>query len=143
MPDVLMVECPDKNFKLPYKMAVKKLGFKTPDIIPVLGGSFVFTEGNTSRSLGIISHAQERLDLFSEYIEEILLSVHGNCKWIAKKGIVFKNTEEENEKLIDIIETAIIFANENLGQYDLPIKGIVFPVNEEQQIVTPIVIDLL
>lgn len=118
------------------------LGFKSPTIIPSLGGTFVFTETDVHRVRSIVYQTKERLKIFSTSIEEILLSIHGNCKWIAKKGNSFKNEVEEIEALVEYIERAIPIAENYFNAYNLPIRGIVFPPRNNEQHPPPIIIEI-
>ncbi|MBU4338111.1 hypothetical protein KKB43_02020 [Patescibacteria group bacterium] len=140
-PDVLVIECPDQGFKEAYKRAMFSLNFKSPSIVPSLGGAFVFIETDKHRIRSVAYQTKERLKIFSTSIEEILLSVHGNCKWIAKKGNSFKNEVEETEALVEYIERAMPLAEKYFGSYNLPIRGIIFPPRSNEQHPPPIMLD--
>ncbi len=119
-----------------------ELGYKSPSIVPVLGGAFGLTTGENYRSMGIMDLASERIEIFLDYLKGVLLSIHCGCKYIKKKGIVFESIDDEAEKLTDFLEDAMIFAEKHLGKYGLPISGVVFTfANNEQKMVTPTVIN--
>lgn len=118
------------------------LGYKSPSIVPVLGGAFGLINGENYRSMGIIDLSSERIEIFLEYLKGILLSIHCGCKYIKKKGIVFKNINDEAEKLTNFLENAMIFAEKHLGKYDLPISGVAFTFTDnDREIVTPTIIN--
>lgn len=117
------------------------LGYESPSIVPSLGGAFVFIEGNEPRMRSVVFQTKERLKIFSIYVEEILLSIHGKCKWIAKKGISFADQDEETEKLIEFIEVSFPIAKKHFNSYNLPIRGIVFPSYVDENHPPPIILD--
>lgn len=103
-----------------------ELGFKSPSIVPVLGGAFGLTTGENYRSMGIIDLIKERIEIFADYLEGIALSIHPACRYIKGKGIVFTNIYDEANRLFTFLEDAMIFAQKHLGKYGLPISGIGF-----------------
>lgn len=106
---------------------MNNLGFKNPSIIPAVGGSWVFANKDAHRYKGIAKEGKARLNIFQGFIEEIILSVHGDCKLLKQKGFSFKSVEEETEALIQIVEIAFPVAEKHFGSYGVPITGIIFP----------------
>lgn len=117
------------------------LGFKSPSIIPVVGGGWVFAAKSPHRYKGAVKEIKARLSFFKGHIKNIAYSVHPGCRVIKKMGYIFKSAEEELETLIQIAEVAFPVVNENFGPYGLPIIGIVFPPKNEDNIVSdPIIL---
>lgn len=121
-------------------MAIKKLGFERPSIIPAVGGGWVFAAKDTHRYKGVVKEGKARLDIFKGFIEDIYLSVHGGCRLLNQVGYSFKTTEEEIEKLIEIVEVAFPVAKKQFGSFGIPITGIVFPPYDADHVVAPPII---